>query len=111
MANSAAGRLSLRTAEDLFYRACELGSLETSLSALPLFSCLEESQRIVTQLIYHCLIRIEENVSSCSSHTGIRSGEDEAFLGQLFWFGVKLEDAIEKEKSYEKEEESESLCS
>lgn len=109
--DSSAPSVPLCTAEDLFDRACKLGSLETSLSALPLFSCLEESQRIVTQLIYHCLIRIEENVSSCSSHTGIRSGEDEAFLGQLFWFGVKLEDAIEKEKSYEKEEESESLCS
>ena len=104
--NSSASSLSLRTVNDLFYNACKLGSLQTSLSALPLFSCLEESQRTVTKLIYHCLARIKENFILCSSHKANTTGEDEVFLGQLFWFGVKLEDAIEKENQYNKESES-----
>jgi len=95
----------LRTAEDLFSVSCSLGSLSTALSALPLFSCHEESQRSVAKLIYHCLIKIEENFRSCASYTALTSGEDEAFLHQLFWFGVKLEDAIEIENSYEKQDE------
>jgi hypothetical protein len=91
----------LHTAEDLFLLSCECGSLATALSALPLFWSHEESVRMVNKLIYHCLIKIEENFQCCSSHTAITSYEDESYLHQLFWFGVKLEDAIETEKSDE----------
>jgi hypothetical protein len=103
----------LHTAEDLFSLSCECGSLATALSALPLFSSHKESVRMVTKLIYHCLIKIEENFQSCSSHTAITSDEDESYLHQLFWFGLKLEDAINIEKSYEEEmeeDESSSAC-
>jgi hypothetical protein len=95
----------MHTAEDLFSLSCDYGSLATAVSALPLFSSHTESVCMVTELIYHCLIKIEENFQSCSSHTAITSGEDESYLHQLFWFGVKLEDAIEIEKSYEEEME------
>lgn len=83
------------TAEDLFILSCEHGSLLTALSALPLFSCHKESQRSVAKLVYHCLIKIDESFRSCISNSVITSVEDERFLHQLFWFGVKLEDAIE----------------
>lgn len=82
-------------AEDLFILSCEQGSLFTALSALPLFSCHKGSQRSVTKLVYHCLIKIDESFRSCFSSSSITSFEDERFLHQLFWFGVKLEDAIE----------------
>jgi hypothetical protein len=91
----------LHTAEDLFLLSCECGSLATALSALPLFKSHEESVHMVNKLIYHCLIKIEENYQLCSTHTAITSYEDESHLHQLFWFGVKLEDAIEIEKSNE----------
>ena len=90
----------IRTPEDLFSVSYEHGSLATAVSALPLFSCHEISQQIVAKLICHCLIKIEENFKLCSSHTSLTSGEDELFLHQLFWFGVKLEDALEIENSY-----------
>lgn len=83
------------TAEDLFSLSCERGSLMTALSALPLFSCHKESQKSVTRLVYHCLTKIDENFQSSLSNSAMTSVEDEAFLHQLFWFGVKLEDAIE----------------
>ncbi|KAL7542795.1 hypothetical protein ACHAXR_012401 [Thalassiosira sp. AJA248-18] len=95
----------VRTAEDLFSVSCEKGSLATALSALPLFSCHKESQESVTKLIYHCLSKIEENFRSCSSYTALTSEEDETFLHQLFWFGVKLEDAIEIENSFDQGDE------
>jgi len=91
----------LRTAEDLFSDSCGRGSLATALSALPLFSCHSESQENVTKLVYHCLLKIEENFRSCYSATALTSLEDEVFLHQLFWFGVKLEDAIEIENSFQ----------
>ena len=94
----------LRTAEDLFYLACSHGSLATAVSALPLFSSHEVSQQSVVKLINHCLIKIEENVQSYFSHTILTSEDDESYLHQLFWFGVKLEDALEIEKSYADEE-------
>jgi len=90
----------LRTAEDLFYLACSHGSLATAVSALPLFSSHEVSQQSVVKLIYHCLIKIEENVQSYYSRVILTSEEDESYLHQLYWFGVKLEDALEIEKSY-----------
>ncbi len=83
------------TAEDLFILGCEHGSLLTALSALPLFSCHKGSQRSVAKLVYHCLFKVDESFRSCFSNSAITSVEDERFLHQLFWFGVKLEDAIE----------------
>ena len=97
---------SLQTAEDLFVGSCEDGSLATALSALPLFSCHEESQESVTKLVYHCLIKIGENFQSCSSFTSLTQAEDETYLHQLYWFGVKLEDAIEMERSMQQCDES-----
>jgi len=94
----------LRTAEDLFFLACAHGSLATAVSALPLFSSHEVSQQSVVKLIYHCLIKIEESVQLYYSRT-ITSEEDESYLHQLFWFGVKLEDALEIEKSFAEDDE------
>jgi hypothetical protein len=93
--------MALHTSEDLFSLSCDCGSLATAISALPLFSSHEESICMVTKLIYHCLAKIEENFLSCSSQTAITSDEDESYLHQLFWFGVKLEDAIEIEPMFE----------
>jgi len=93
--------MALHTSEDLFSLSCDCGSLATAISALPLFSSHEESICMVTKLIYHCLAKIEENFLSCSSQMAITSDEDESYLHQLFWFGVKLEDAIEIEPMFE----------
>jgi hypothetical protein len=93
--------MALHTSEDLFSLSCHCGSLVTAISALPLFSSHEESICMVTKLIYHCLAKIEENFLSCSSQTAITSDEDESYLHQLFWFGVKLEDAIEIEQTFQ----------
>ena len=90
----------ISTAEDLFALSCDHGSLATAVSALPLFACHEVSQQSVSKLVYHCLIKVEENFVSCSSPSCPTFGEDELFIHQLFWFGVKLEDALEIEKSH-----------
>ena len=84
----------LDTVENMFIAASERGSLGIALSALPLFSCHIISRRRVVQLIYHCLAKIKENVLMRFSETAHTSGEEEIFLHQLFWFGVKLEDAM-----------------
>ena len=94
------------TAEGLFILSCEHGSLLTALSALPLFSSHKESQRSVTKLVYHCLIKIDESFRSCFSCSANTSVEDERFLHQLFWFGVKLEDAIDIENLHDDDEAS-----
>jgi len=99
----------LRTAEDLFSLACSHGSLATAVSALPLFSSHEVSQQSVVKLIYHCLIKIEEDVQCYYSRTILTSEDDESYLHQLYWFGVKLEDALEIEKSYADEDDEDAL--
>ena len=93
------------TAEDLFTLSCEHGSLLSALSALPLFSCHKGSQRSVTKLVYHCLIKIDESFRSCFSNSAKMSVEDETFLHQLFWFGVKLEDAIQIGNLHDEEDD------
>lgn len=84
-------RFAMSTAEDLFCISCEHGSLSTALSALPLFSCHMTSQKRVVQLVYHCLDSIMRGFET-ASHVSV---EEAKFIHQLFWFGVKLEDAIE----------------
>ena len=85
------------SAEDLFTVAVKKGSMSVALSGLSLFSCHQATQKRVVQLLCHCLFKIDEifalsTTSSC---------EEEKYLHQLYWFGVKLEDAIIAEKAQE----------
>ena len=84
------------TAEGLFNVSCEFGSLSTALSALPLFSSHIESQKRVVQLLYHCLNIIKQTFSEVTSLSSASQvfAKELKFIHQLFWFGVKLEDAI-----------------
>lgn len=83
------------TVEKLFESARLFGSLGIAVSALPLFSSHKNSKEKVVQLLCHCLTKIKEKSSAFSSSSLDFSKEEEIFLHQLFWFGVKLEDAIE----------------
>lgn len=103
--NGCEDTVDISTAEDLFSISHDQGSLSTVLSALPLFSCHRTSQKRVVQLVYHCLGEIEGIFESYSTSSLQVSVEEVKFIHQLFWFGVKLEDAIE---SLEHGEESES---
>jgi hypothetical protein len=93
--NGCEDTVDISTAEDLFSISHAQGSLSTVLSSLPLFSCHRTSQKRVVQLVYHCLGEIERVFESYSSSSLQVSGEEVKFVHQLFWFGVKLEDAIE----------------
>ena len=88
-------RSSANTAEDLFCISCDYGSLSSALSALPLFSCHVSSQKRVVQLLYHCLDGIKCSVEAMLTTRAHDFTEEVKFIHQLFWFGVKLEDAIE----------------
>ena len=96
------------TAEELFNVSCEFGSLSTALSALPLFSSHMESQKRVVQLLYHCLNAIKQTVFEETITSASHASDNEIkFIHQLFWFGVKLEDAIQS--MYERQD-SEFSC-
>jgi len=84
------------TAEDLFVHSGARGSLRTAASSLPLFSSHGESHGIVVQLLCHCLRKLDEDCKISGVKT---SQEEQSFLHQLFWFGVKLEEALEIERS------------
>ncbi|KAL7473397.1 hypothetical protein ACHAXS_013849 [Conticribra weissflogii] len=107
------------TVEELFESASSCGSLGIAVSALPLFSSHSNSQEKVAQLLCHCLAKIKDKLSSLTSFSLQFSKEEEIFLHQLFWFGVKLEDAIElldengsrDEPSNRESIEGNSLCS
>ena len=88
-------RSTASTAEDLFCVSCDYGSLSSALSALPLFSCHVSSQKKVVQLLYHCLDGIKCSVEATLTAGAHVFTEEVKFIHQLFWFGVKLEDAIE----------------
>jgi hypothetical protein len=85
------------SAEDLFMVAVKKGSLSVALTGLSLFSCHQESQNRVVQLLCHCFAKIDEVLDLNATF----SLEEETFLHQLYWFGVKLEDAIIAEKAEE----------
>jgi len=89
------------TVEELFESARLFGSLRIAVSALPLFSSHKNSQEKVVQLLCHCLTKIRDKSLSFSSSSLDFSKEEEIFLHQLFWFGVKLEDAIESLNEHE----------
>jgi hypothetical protein len=61
----------------------------------------------VVQLIYHCLDVIQQSSLSPSS----RVTEEVRFIHQLFWFGVKLEDAIESLDSIDESSCNDSIAS
>jgi hypothetical protein len=104
------GTSHMRTAEDLFSISCDLGSLSTALSALPLFSCHRTSQKRVVQLVYHCLGEIKR-IFEVHSSLSLVSTDEVKCIHQLFWFGVKLEDAIESLESSEESSSVESVIS
>ena len=83
-------------AEDLFFYAGARGSLRTAASSLPLFLSHDESHGVVVKLLCHCLRKLDEDCISMGVKT---SREEQSFLHQLFWFGVKLEEALEIERS------------
>ena len=84
------------TAEDLFVQSGARGSLRTAASSLPLFSSHDESHRVVVKLLCHCLRKLDQDCESTGVQT---SREEQSFLHQLFWFGMKLEEALEIERS------------
>ena len=90
------------SAEDLFMVAMKKGSMSVALSGLSLFTRHEETQTRVVQLLFHCLFRIDEILSATFS------SEEHKFLHQLYWFGVKLEDAIIEEQALVDSGDSES---
>jgi hypothetical protein len=91
--------------EDLFMIAVKKGSLAVALSGLSLFSYHVESQNRVVQLLCHCFVKIDEALTSSVAF----SPEEEKFLHQLFWFGVKLEDAMMAETAQEVEDAASTL--
>lgn len=93
------------SAEDLFMIAVKKGSLAVALSGLSLFSYHVESQNRVVQLLCHCFVKIDEALTSSVAF----SSEEEKFLHQLFWFGVKLEDAMMAETAQEVEDATSTL--
>ena len=76
--------------DDLFTVAVKRGSLSIALSGLSLFACHQDTQCRVVQLLCHCLSKIDKNFALPITFLA----EEEKFLHQLYWFGVKLEDAI-----------------
>jgi len=86
------------SAEDLFTVAVKKGSMSVALSGLSLFTCHQETQIRVVQLLFHSLFRIDEILALSATF----SSEEDKFLHQLYWFGVKLEDAIIEEQALEK---------
>ena len=83
------------SAEDLFMVAMKKGSMSVALSGLSLFTRHEETQTRVVQLLFHCLFRIDEILPLSATFLS----EEHKFLHQLYWFGVKLEDAIIEEQA------------
>jgi len=82
--------------EDLFMVAVKKGSMSVALSGLSLFSCHQRTQKRVVQLICHCLHKIDEIFALSATF----SSEEVKYLHQLYWFGVKLEDAIIVENAH-----------
>ncbi len=88
------------SAEDLFVVAAEKGSMSVALSGLSLFTCHQETQNRVVQLLFHCLFRVDKILALSPTF----ASEEGKFLHQLYWFGVKLEDAIIEEQVPDQEE-------
>lgn len=88
------------SAEDLFVVAAEKGSMSVALSGLSLFTCHQETQNRVVQLLFHCLFKVDKTLALSPTF----SSEEGKFLHQLYWFGVKLEDAIIEEQVQDQEE-------
>ncbi len=88
------------SAEDLFVAAAQKGSMPVALSGLSLFTNHQETQNRVVQLLFHCLFRVDKLLALSPTF----SSEEDKFLHQLYWFGVKLEDAIIEEQVQDQEE-------
>jgi len=67
------------------------------LAGLSLFACHQKTQQRVVQLLCHCLYKIDEIFALSATF----SSEEAKYLHQLYWFGVKLEDAIIAENAQE----------
>ena len=85
-------RTTAMTIVELFKMTVYAGSLQASSSCLPLFS----SQRQMTSLLERALRALMENFE-VSQSTFDRTVEERQVIGDLFRYGVRMEDAVDHE--------------
>ena len=74
------------------------GSVATSASALPLLGTKGRSRKHCEKLLRHSLDAFCDNASSLGSARFDRTEEERSVVGDIFRFGIKLEDAAELEE-------------
>jgi hypothetical protein len=82
-----------RTVMDLFTLSVNEGSLAASTSALPLLGSKHKARQFCEQLIKESLEHFVKNVASADLVHFDRTEEERRILGDIFRFGIKLEDA------------------
>lgn len=81
------------TVMDLFTLSVNEGSLAASTSALPLLGSKHRARQFCEQLIKESLEQFAKNVASADLVRFDRTEEERRILGDIFRFGIKLEDA------------------
>ena len=82
-----------RTVMDLFTLSVNEGSLAASTSALPLLGSKHRARQFCEQLIKESLEQFAKNVATADLVRFDSTEEERRILGDIFRFGIKLEDA------------------
>lgn len=86
-------KVEARTVMDLFTLSVNEGSLAASTSALPLLGSKHRARQFCEQLIKGSLEQFAKNVASADLVRFDSTEEERRILGDMFRFGIKLEDA------------------